>query len=161
MPDRKPEPRRYAEGTEVSAEKSRAELESLLDKHGATEVMFHKDSERTTVVFRKNGVMVRLRVEYPKRADFKKSQQGYVRGEPDITKHCDAEWRRIWRAQLLIVKAKLEMIATGGSTFEREFLADMLLADGQTVVEVALPRIMESYQTGQMPSLLLGSGDGR
>jgi hypothetical protein len=154
-----PEVRRYAEGTEVSAEKSRAELESLLDKHGATEVMFHKDAERTTVVFRKNGVMVRLRVEYPKRDAFKKNPKGWLRGDADITKHCEAEWRRLWRAQLLIVKAKLEMIATGGSTFEREFLADMLLADGRTVVEVALPRIMESYETGAMPSLLLGSGD--
>lgn len=151
--------RRYAEGTDVPAEKSRAELEALLDRHGATEVMLHKDSERTTVVFRKNGVMVRLRLEFPKRADYRKDNAGCLRSEQTITNQCDAEWRRLWRAQLLIVKAKLEMIAAGGSTFEREFMADMMLADGSTVVEAVLPRILESYQTGDMPRLLLGSGE--
>lgn len=154
-----PEVRRYAEGTEVSAEKSRAELEALLVKHGASAVQFTVTPERTTIVFQMRGLFVRQRVDYPQRKPLEYIKPYHKRSESQITNMVEAEWRRLWRAQLLIVKSKLEIIASGGSTFEREFLADMLLADGQTVVEVALPRIMESYQTGLMPALLLGSGE--
>lgn len=37
-----------------------------------------------------------------------------------LAKLAEAEWRRRWRALVLVVKAKLEIIASGGSTFERE-----------------------------------------
>jgi hypothetical protein len=72
----------------------------------------------------------------------------------------EAEERRRWRAQLLLVKAKLEMIATGDSTVEREFLADMLMPNGKTVGSQALPALAESYRTGAPPRMpMLGSGD--
>jgi hypothetical protein len=72
-----------------------------------------------------------------------------------------AEERRRWRAMLLVIKAKLEIVATGSSSFEREFLADILLPDGSTVGDVAVKQIADSYKTGGMPkSLLLGSGNG-
>ena len=72
----------------------------------------------------------------------------------------EAEWRRRWRSVVLVAKAKLELVASGGSTFEREFLADMLLANGETMAEAMLPRVLEMYETGNMPSLLLGAGGG-
>jgi hypothetical protein len=75
-------------------------------------------------------------------------------------KWVEAEERRRWRAQLLLIKAKLEMIATGTTTVEREFLADMLMPNGSTVGSQALPALARAYETGKMPSLLaLGSGD--
>lgn len=50
------------------------------------------------------------------------------------------EWeqacRAKWRALLLIVKAKLEAVAQGISTVEREFLADVVTINGQTVQQL-------------------------
>lgn len=72
-----------------------------------------------------------------------------------------AEERRRWRAQLLLLKAKLEMIAMGATTVEREFMADMLMANGQTVAQQALPQLAAMYKDGKMPKggiLMLGSG---
>jgi precorrin-6x reductase len=142
--------RKYAEGTDVAADKSRAELERLLDKHGASEVGVHRDADKTTLIYRMKGIMVRHVVVYPEAKLFAR--------KPDVKKAQEAEWRRRWRAQVLITKAKLELIASGESSVEREFLADTLLPNGETVAEAMLPRIAEAYATGAMPRLLLGPG---
>jgi hypothetical protein len=156
--------RKYAEGTDVAADKSRAELEALLDKHGATQFAVHKDAERTVVYYRMRERMVRQVVVYPSAEQYKtycrKGANGKTTRKADeIKKLQEAEWRRLWRAQVLITKAKLEIIASGGSTFENEFLAWMVLPNGDTVAEVLLPKLAEAYATGQMPLLLLGPGD--
>ena len=68
-----------------------------------------------------------------------------------------AEWDRRWRALLLLCKAKLELVASGHSNFEREFLADILLPNGETVADAMVPRLELAYRDGTMP-LLLGTG---
>lgn len=156
--------RRYAEGTQVSAERSRAELEELLRRHGAQEFAVYTSAERTVFMYRLKGSMVRHHVEYP--ADLQQFQTKNHYGTPlrkpdELTKRAEQEWRRRWRALVLVCKAKLEIIESGGSTFEREFLADMLLADGQTVAQALVPKLREMYETGQQPDfprLLLGPG---
>lgn len=155
-----PEVRKYAEGTDVPVDKSRAELERIVMTHGATEFAFHSNDKGHTLIYRLNGRMVRQVVEYPDAAPYKKDPRYTWRDRPasQVKNAQEAEWRRRWRAQVLITKAKLELIAGGGSTFEREFLADTLLPNGETVAEAMLPRIAESYATGKMPPLLLGSG---
>lgn len=149
MSARRPtKPKPYAHGTKVPSEQSRAELEQLLNRHGATEFMLHRDSERTTVIFRLAGRMVRLRIDNPRK------QAMPTQRERDAF---DAELRRRWRAQLLIVKAKLELIGSGESTAEREFFADVLLPNGETVHEALAGRLAEAYETGTMPLLLPAS----
>lgn len=157
------EPRKYAQGTTVSARQSRAELEMLLDQHGATSFAVLVQPERSIVVYELHGRRVKQVVDYPNAADY---ETVIVKGhyfprtrKPETVKALvEAEWRRRWRAQVLIVKAKLEIIASGGSTFEKEFLADTMLPNGDTVAEAMLPRIAEAYRSNAMPSLLLGSG---
>jgi hypothetical protein len=70
----------------------------------------------------------------------------------------ESELKRRWRALVLIVKAKLELVASGGSTFEVEFLAHTMLPNGDTVGETMLPRIAQAYRTNSMPPLMLGPG---
>ena len=70
----------------------------------------------------------------------------------------EAEWRRRWRALSMIIKAKLEMVTAGDTTFEHEFLADIMLPEGGTVAKWLGPQLMEAYDSGKMPSLL-PSGD--
>lgn len=57
------------------------------------------------------------------------------------------------------MKAKLEAVAAGISTIEQEFLAWVVMPDGSTVGELAIPAIAESYRTGRTPNLLaIGAG---
>ena len=135
-------PRRYAERTVVPVDRSRTEFEQLLRKYKATQFGFFEDDEGTTVIFRLQDRMVRQRIP-----------------QPQVSKNrLEAERRRRWRALLLITKAKLELIGSGDSTFEREFLADLMLSNGKTVMEEAGPQIVEQYSKGVKTPLLLGGG---
>lgn len=135
-------PRRYAEDTRVPVDRSRTEFEQLLRKHKASQFGFFEDEEGTTIVFKLAERMVRQRVP-----------------QPQVSKNrLEAERRRRWRALLLITKAKLELVSSGDSTFEREFLADLMLSNGKTVMEEAGPQITEQYLKGVKTPLLLGRG---
>jgi len=148
---------RFAENTEVPVEKTRAELDALLSRHGATQRATYTDDDagRAAVQFRISGRMVRLDVKLPKPSDL-----GH---KPYRIRIPDQEWRKreleqrarsAWRRLLLVVKAKLELVADGGSTFEREFLSDILLPDGRTVHQALSAQLEDAYQTGGMPPLL-------
>jgi hypothetical protein len=161
---------RFAENTDVSTERSRAELEGLLAKHGATQRATFSDDDtgRAAVQFRISGRMVRLDVVCPKLESYRpRTEAEWPHGWKRLSetqrlewmrKRCEQGARTAWRRLLLVVKAKLEIIADGGSTFEREFLADILLPDGQTVHQALEAKLEESYRSGGMPKLLLGPG---
>lgn len=151
---------KFADGTMVPVEKSRAELEALLERHGAREFAVFRDAELTRIVFRMKERMVRQEVRVPDRKAFEKDPRSTWKRRPEkqVLDAVDAEHRRRWRVLLLIVKGKLELIASGESSFEREFLADTLLPNGDTVAEAMLPRIAQAYASGEMPPLMLGPG---
>lgn len=155
--------RRYAEGTTVPVERSRAELERILRKAGATGFVSAWDEDQgvARLIFRLEGKMIRLEVWDPDPAAFTKTSNGRRRKPADIEAAVEKELMRKWRAQVLLVKAKLEMIASGETSIEREFLADMLLPNGQTLGQEMIPRLAEAYETGKMSTSLplLGSGD--
>lgn len=152
--------RRYAEGTDVPIERSRVELETLLRNHGAWQITigWDYDAQRGAVVFRLRDRFVRLTVQVPPRTAFAKDDKGKPRTAEQVTRLVHAEERRKWRAMLLLCKAKLETISGGDSTFEREFLADILLGDGSTVGDIAPAQIAEAYASGAPTMRLLGSG---
>lgn len=61
----------------------------------------------------------------------------------------DAQWRRQrGRALLLVIKAKLESIESGVETFEQAFLANVVLANGETVHDRIAGPISDEYRTG-------------
>lgn len=141
---RKPKIRRYAEGTKVPVDVSRGELEKLVHVHGATSFGVYREPARWVVLFQLAGRYIRHEIEIPKA----------TRSNPDP----EREVRRKWRAIVLITKAKLEMVAGGDSTVEREFLADTVLAEGGTVFEATRQQIADSYTTGVTPRLLGAGG---
>lgn len=152
--------KRFAAETEVSVEKTRAELEALLSRHGATQRATYTDEEagRSVIRFRISGRMVQLQVRQPRREDVEpRSLQGISDLESYIRRKIEQGERSAWRRLLLVVRAKLELIADSGSTVEREFLADILLADGKTVHEWIEPQLEDCYKSGRMPPLL-GAG---
>ena len=168
-------PKRFAEGTSVSAEKSRIEIEQLLAKHGATQRSFATDdcTGRTVLTFRLSERMARISmaVDVSIIPDWTKSSwQQKVdcpKGWGSWTTSKRREWvntkrdqlnRELMRRLLLVLKAKLELIQDGVTTFEREFLADILLPNGETMHEAIRGRLAYAYDTGNMPLLLPPAG---
>lgn len=141
--------RRYAENTTVSVENSQAELTRLLRRHGAHQIVSATDDKRgaALVAFAIEGRQVRLEIEVPTAELFAaeanaRSVAEQPRGWRSMAPAKRREWakrqaqqaeRQRWRALVLVTKAKLELVADGLSTIQREFLADLVLPDGSTV----------------------------
>lgn len=155
--------RRYATGTTVPVEKSRAEVERLLRRAGAAAFVSAWDDDVGVdrLIFRLAGKMVRLEVCCPDPDDYAETEGGRTRDHAAREAAAAKEHQRRWRAQVLLVKAKLEVIADGLSTIEREFLADMLLPNGSTMGEEMLPRLAEAYESGTMDTRLPLLGPGK
>jgi hypothetical protein len=147
-------PRAYAEGTTVPVEKTRIEIERLLTKHGAAQhgIVSNVECGIAMVLFTMAGRQVRMRVPLP-RLEEARSRRGASTRERQIRLWEQASRER-WRAVLLLVRAKLELIELGLSTIEREFLADIALPNGQTVGDLLHAQLEEAYATGSMPPLL-------
>lgn len=142
MSPRKRPPKRYAEGTKTPVGISRSELESLLKRHGAGQMLTGADSDKQKgfVQFTMGGRMFRIAVDYSERVG--------------RAKDADQREREAWRLLGLICKAKLEVVRMGESTPEVEFLANVVLPDGSTVEDHVLPGLAQAYANGQMPRLL-------
>jgi hypothetical protein len=147
-------PRAYAEGTTVPVEKTRVEIERLLTKHGANQLGIVSDTERgaAMVLFTMAERQVRMRVPLPRLEEARRGR-GLSNRDRQIQRWEQASRER-WRAVLLLVRAKLELIELGLSTIEREFLADIALPNGQTVGDLLHVQLEEAYATGSMPPLL-------
>lgn len=122
-------------------EKSRTEIERLLRHHGATGFATSWDRDRFMVLFELRSRRVRFDIPAP-------SAKEYPEGK------WEAENRRRWRALLLILKAKLELVASGDTDFEAEFLANLVLANGSTLGAHLLPTLSDVLDSSKMPNLL-------
>lgn len=146
--------RRYAEGTEVSPERSRAEIEGLLARYGAEAFGYASDPQRAVVTFKAKGRVVRFVLPMPAAKDFARDRRGAARTPSQVAVALDRERRRLWRSLAMAVKAKLEIVASGITTFEDEFLPHFVLDDGQTVREAIRPAL--DARAGQNVPLLSG-----
>lgn len=157
----------YAEKTSVSVAISRAELEATLTRYGASAFASMIQSGKASVMFEAEGRRVLFELPLPKIEDFATvtHTSEYRR---DIVKErtpgqqqkvWEQACRQRWRALNLVVKAKLEAVESGITTFEDEFLAHIVLPDGKTVGKWFKPQLEQSYAKGKMPPMLmLGSG---
>ena len=150
----------FAENTSVPVERSRAEIERLLTKYGASKFISGWDDQRAVVGFEMRGRAIRMTLPLPKPTDpaFTKrarSRWGQSKSEA-ARRRFDQELRRRWRALLLVIKAKLEAVQSGIVTFEEEWLAHFVLPGGRTVADTIIPEIERAYASGQAPRLLLG-----
>jgi hypothetical protein len=148
---------RYASGTEVSVEKSRAEIERMIIKYGATATAFFNSPMHAMVCFEASGRRVMFKLPLPQRDDRRFSHNSRGVRSPDAS---FAAWegacRQRWRALALVIKAKLEAVESGITTFEDEFLAHIVLPDGETVGTHLRPRIAQIYADQRLLPLLPG-----
>lgn len=156
----------YAEGTGVAVEKSRAEIDALLAKYGASQRGVIQDDEKGTAVvfFKVSERHVRLELPLPKRAaiveQLNRPGVPTKRRTPEgVSRAYEQATRERWRALVLLVKAKLEAVSLGVTTLEREFLPDVVLADGRTVYATIRDAVGQQYALGPAaPALMLGPG---
>ena len=132
----------YAERTQVPVTRSKAELEALLVRAGATRVATMIQTECAALAFSMGGRNYRFMLpltEEPKR--------GRGRDPAQVA-------RQRWRALTLTVKAKLEAARSGITSLETEFLPYAVLPGGRTVADAVLPGIARAYSTGRDVPLL-------
>jgi hypothetical protein len=128
----------YAEHTSVPVERTRAEIETLVAKHGATHSASAWGDGKAQMQFMIRGRLLRFvllmptdeeaRKKVPRRYDWKDPT------EANVVKWMEQEARRRWRCLLLAIKAKLEIVENGIETFDQAFLANIVV-DGRTVYE--------------------------
>lgn len=137
----------------------------MVAQSGAAQFMSAWDNKgRAIIGWTVDGRMVRLAIPLP--APDEPRFVHPIRNGKYITSRvwADSEQKRLhdqacrarWRAMVLIVKAKFEAVAAGVSTFESEFLSNIVLPDGSTVGEVMRPQLEQTYATGTMPPMLPG-----
>jgi hypothetical protein len=147
----------FARGTEVPSEKTRMEIEQTLLRYGATGFAYAASGSRRRVEFAAHERHVRFELDLPALSDrrFIGRRDGW-RGPSEAVRleRWKAEERRLWRALLLAIKAKLEVVASGMAIFEEEFLANIVMPDGRTAGQHAIPAIAKAYQTGRVVGLL-------
>lgn len=139
---------RYAQGTSVAEDRTRLEIERVLRRYGADQFasaweVVEPGTSVHALAFRLGGRSVRMQLPMPGRDDveFTRTPTGRPRSAAAAAEEYEKEVRRRWRALLLVLKAKLTAVQDGISTLEREFLADMVTADGRTVSEVMRPHL--------------------
>lgn len=147
--------KRFASDTAVPADRSRAEIENTLTRFGATAFMYGVQHKRAVIMFEFQNRRVRFLLDLPTQADTAKTPHGRARRSTAAAEAHAQEVRRRWRSLALSIKAKLVAVQDGVSTFEEEFMAKVVLPNGQTVGEWMGPQIEAAYTNGQMPPLLL------
>lgn len=151
----------YASRTDVAPGRSREEIERTLTRYGATAFVFGQDSSRAVVGFVAHDRQVRFIVPIPDRSDpkYRLTPTGRRRTDDAVLREWEQENRQVWRAVLLMVKAKLEAVETGIVSFDQEFAMHYVLPDGRTVAEHVEPAITAAYESGDVPQLLPEYGE--
>lgn len=152
---------KYAAATTVSIERSRAEIETILNRYGATAFGYANDSDRglATIQFTAQKRHVRFMLHLPKKNEkqFMLSPKGRSRLSPEKqTEAWQQACRQRWRALTLAIKAKLEAVECNITTFEEEFMAHIVLPGGGTVSSLMRPQIESAYVTGKTPFGIAG-----
>lgn len=147
----------YAEKTTVSTQKSKADIEEMLLKHGADQFISGFKGNIAIIGFTMSNRQIRFVLPLPDRNEPRflyTQEQHRKRTDEAAYKEWQQACKSKWRSLYLIVKAKLEAVESGISTIEREFFYDIVLPNGKTAGELIAPEIQTAYETGKMPSML-------
>lgn len=141
---------RYAQGTTVPVDRSRGEITGILASHGVERMAWATEPEGDMLQFELAGHAYRFRIARPTLEEVRERYTPYGWAHADQAGAVDAEWRRRWRANVLLLKAKLEFADGETSTVMRELMPYALLRDGRT--------LEEAITAGDASVPLLGTG---
>jgi hypothetical protein len=149
----------YAQNTSVPVERSKAEIEHTLLRYGASQFVSGWQGDAAMIGFGMHGRMIRFVLAMPPRdsKEFTTTPGGRrQRDSAAAYRAWEQACRQRWRALALVIKAKLEAVESGITSFEAEFLAATLLPGNVTVEEATRPQIEQAYKTGRVMALLPG-----
>lgn len=133
---------RYASQTEVPVERSKRQIELLLQGHGAEAYHTGWDATRDIIEFGWKGKQIRFVLPRPRAKDHELSPSGSMRSQSRIEEALRQSDRQRWRALFLVVRAKLEAVEAGIAIFEDEFLAFIVVPGrNQTIGEILQPQL--------------------
>jgi len=157
---------KYASETTVSSERSQGEIKATLQRYGASKYAFFEEDTRSAIVFELADRRLRFDLPLPNRTadEFVYRYYGGKKTNDALPVHKQhVKWeqacRQRWRALALAIKAKLEAVESGITTFEDEFLAHIVMPDGKTIGEHISPQIPELCATGRLPRLIPSIGE--
>lgn len=136
----------YAEKTSVPIDRSQAEIKKILGKYGATSFAYGEQTGSAVIAFEMQGRRIKFVLPLLPPPS-KNATQASI-------KTYDQVCRSKWRCLVLAIKAKLECVESGITTLEQEFMAHIVMPDGQTVGHWITPRIEQAYKENKMPALL-------
>ena len=135
----------YARDTNVTVNRTREEIISTLEKYGADSCAYTKDGHHEVIFFRMEGHQARLTLAMPNPIELTFTPTGIRRtGQAHINAYNHARGQRL-RAWLMLIKAKLEGVAAGITTVDKEFLPHIQYPpEGTTIGEFIHPKIKNS-----------------
>jgi len=147
---------RYAEQTQVPVDRSKAEIERLLQRYGAKEFAHGWRTGKAVIQFGMKNRVVRFVLPLPDKQEFARTPSGRrTRTDTDILRAWEQGCRQRWRALTLTIKAKLESVESGIEEFDTAFMGQVVMPNGKTISEEITPMIERAYATGKMPALML------
>ena len=147
----------YAAETSVPVSKSRDDIEKLLVENGALDIAFGNIQGFIVVAFAAHDRQVRFTIPMPDASspEITHTDAGNIRtGKAELVRVYDQAVRQRWRALFITIKSKFVSIDSHVSSFELEFGPSIVLPNGLTVMEAALPAIEQAYATGSVPPIL-------
>lgn len=134
---------RYAEGTTVTVSQSRGDITGILAKHGVETMAWGSNPKGDYLAFELAGHSFRLDIVKPTAQGLWERWKAEGKGERTLKylpsdAQVEAEWRRRWRATVLLLKAKLEFADGETSTIDQELMPYLLLRDGTTLGQAVL-----------------------
>lgn len=147
---------KYASSTDVPCDRSELEIKRVVQRYGAWEFISAWRADRALIGFKFHDRAVKFDLPLPDRRDveFTKTPRGRLRCQQAVNESWERACRQRWRALLLVIKAKLEAVESGITTFEDEFLAHLVLPTGETIGQCLLPRLEEMKSSRAVLALL-------
>lgn len=138
--------KKYAAGTKIDSTKTQQDIRRLLEQHGVVDGFAVGEQSGIAVLsFQMKDRRITFRMAIPR-----------VSQDSRMNAAAMAENRRMWRALLLCIKAKLESVRSGIESFENAFLAQTVLPSGETVGEWAATAVPAALKGRPLPPLLGG-----
>ncbi|MEA5454051.1 hypothetical protein SPF06_04875 [Sinomonas sp. JGH33] len=126
----------------------------MLAASGASGFRLASEHGKAAIAFRAGNRRFRLVLGHPGSAD-SLPDPDYDPLHPHSTgeesKSAQEAARKSWWQLSLLIRAKLEAVATGIVTFDEEFLAYMLMPGGATVFQATAPAITTAYAGAHNP----------
>lgn len=150
----------YAASTTTTKQASLDELERILTKYSCTSFIAGTHEGQATIGFQVAGLNILMRIPLPNINEnrFTHTPTRGARNPKTVHAAHQTAVRATWRALVLFVKAKLVGVDQGLTTIEQEFMPHVLLADGTTLFDTAIPAIRASYARGEVPALIPSPG---